>query len=306
MVTPESGKITKKSMEDGFNQTISRFNVEESLGFPKKKQDKTVPQETMENRTISPRIQDEQKENRNPSIQTNEVKIEITELPDKIEDEIESKLNPETTKLKTEQEKPVTTTFTPLPSKSSIEQKIDTQTFSSRPSLNNQKGQNFTYRLKAAEVEPFNDIMLLTRTTSPSEALRGIFEMVLRNYEDVIREEAAWNIKIDKMINDSEIKDINTIYDMEDETFRKQRLERMGLFIPPQRTRGDGTGKAIGCTIGQELVELVELLMIALDVKKAAPAYQWIMNVFVADYADILAQKAKKIKQAKYPFSREL
>jgi hypothetical protein len=93
---------------------------------------------------------------------------------------------------------------------------------------------------------------------------------------------------------------------MEDETFRKQRLERMGLFIPPQRTRGDGTGKAIGCTIGQELVELVELLMIALDVKKAAPAYQWIMNVFVADYADILAQKAKKIKQAKYPFSREL
>ncbi len=248
----------------------------------------------------------EQKKKKSPPLQqiptNNKDKIE-EDIEDNIKVEIESRPSPQNIKLKVEQENPMITTFTPLPSKYSIEENIDNQTFSSRPPLNTQKGKNFTYRLKSPEVEPFNDIMLLKRTTSPSEALRGIFELVLRRYETAIREEAAWNIEFRNVDNDPEIEDITSVFDMGDENFRKQRLIRMGFFTAPQRTRGDGIGKAIGCTIGQDLVELIELLMVALDINKPAPAYQWIMNVFVKDYAEILSKKTKKIKQAKALFS---
>ncbi len=294
-VTPEALKAMSKSNEDIDNTTENPTPLPEC-------DEQHI--EITKDSTIPPVIQDGLQKVEQSSVPQQIITENKDTVEEEIGEEIESEqaietINPKVSKRKTTS----ITTFSSLPSKYSIEEKIDHQTFSSKPFINNQKSKNFTYRLKSPEVEPFNDIMLLMRTTSPSETLRSIFEMVLMDYETAIREEATWKAEFRKVANDPEIEDITSFFDMENENFRKQRLIRMGFFTAPQRTRGDGIGKAIGCTIGQELIELIELLMVALDIDKPAPAYQWIMNVFVKDYAAILSKKTKKIKQAKAIFS---
>jgi len=145
--------------------------------------------------------------------------------------------------------------------------------------VHNGTGTPINYKLKEHELNAFDNLMTVLKTDTAADAFKWIICRILEDYEQLIKEEAKWkktSINIE-VIDDEELQ----------ETIKK----RAALFSPPKSTRGKNTGRSANCILGPEQVEMLNLLMIALNNDKAPVAYRWIMNVFVNDYGSLLEEK---------------
>jgi hypothetical protein len=152
-------------------------------------------------------------------------------------------------------------------------------------------GTAINYNTKEHEIETFNDLMYLLPKDTFAAPFKWIITIIFNDYEPLIREEAEWVTKKNSMTKEELI---NYVKNIETPEIRQIRLARLGLFTAPQKTRGPKCGRQITCYLGPEQMELLNLLMIALDTDEIPLAIRWIMNAFVDDYGDFIHEQAEE------------